>query len=440
LVKTRTGQLLQNILLGNPLEGKSQLKWVGMEDFLQPVQWNSEELKDVYENFRSNLDNIVDSGKQSGANVILCTVAVNLQTCAPLNSSGPAIKSWEAKDYGKARDLDSFRFRADSRINGIIKEMAKTKEVILVDAASTFESLESDTNETFFHDHVHFTFKGNLILTQLLAKALGVEEIPTDMEALMAYTSFDRQVVLKMIRGRLLRPPFLNQGANGLSAHQLADQIKALEPSGPEELEASNRVYLEAIATYPEDAVLRLNFVNFLLSFNRTDHAMVHCRKALGLAPWNPRNHYNLALCLVGPGKIALAREHLEEAIELQPFDSHSRRLLANFLTDSKPEEAIRQLKISLAIEPEDKRSLLSLAYLYLSAEDKDLRNPNEAFKLAMRACSVTNFSDPGAVRILIEAAKKSGRQREVSAAIREAMKTKGDALRGKLEGALKAL
>ena len=42
LSKTRTGQLLQNILLGNPLEGKSQLKWVGMEGFLQPDQWNSE--------------------------------------------------------------------------------------------------------------------------------------------------------------------------------------------------------------------------------------------------------------------------------------------------------------------------------------------------------------------------------------------------------------
>ncbi|MGE4549909.1 MAG: hypothetical protein AAEJ57_00865, partial [Opitutales bacterium] len=409
-------------------------------EFLQPVQWGSEELKAVYENFRSNLDNIVDSGKQSGANVILCTVAVNLRTCAPLNPSGPAIKSWEAKDYGKARDLDSFRFRADSRINGIIKEVAEAKEVILVDAASTFESLESDTNDTIFHDHVHFTFEGNRILTQLLAKALGIEEIPADMEALLAYTNFDRQVILKGIRGRLLRPPFLNQGENGLSTRQLADRIKVLEPSGPEDLEISDKVYLEAIAAYPEDAVLRQNYANFLLTFNRSNLAIEHCRKALNLAAWESNAHYNLALSLAGTGNPETAREHLEQAIELQPFDSLSRSLLANLLAESKPNEAIRQLNVSLAIEPDAKRSLLTLAKIYLSTEDKDLRNPNEAFQLAMRACSVTNFSDPAAVGMLIDAAKESGRQKEAATAIRDAMKTKGDELRGRLEGALRSL
>jgi tetratricopeptide (TPR) repeat protein len=341
LAKSRSGQLLNDLLVGNPLKGERQIQWLGMESFLQPVQWGSQELEAVYENYQANLENIVDSGQASGAEILLCTVAVNLQSCAPLNPSKSAVRAWEAREYGKARDLDGYRFRADSRINGIIKKVAENKQCTLVDVAAVFERLESE-NDNLFHDHVHFTFEGNRALTQILAKEIGGGEIPTDLQDSLAYTKFERQNILKVIRGRLVRPPFLHQGVNGLSIEKLGDRIQALAPAGQKDLEDWDRIYLAAIASYPQDVAIRLNYANFLLNFQRGDLAREHCEKALALAAWNPDVHYNIALCKAEAGNMEKARKHLEEALGLQPFDHLARSLLGNFLTDSQPEEAIR--------------------------------------------------------------------------------------------------
>ena len=85
LLQSRTGQLLTDLLSVNK---KQPLQWKGMEDYLQPIQWDSPELKKVHADFRANLESIVRSGKKSGAEVLLSTVAVNLRTCSPLLPEG----------------------------------------------------------------------------------------------------------------------------------------------------------------------------------------------------------------------------------------------------------------------------------------------------------------------------------------------------------------
>ena len=169
LAKSRTGQLLQNILAYN---NKQQLQWKGMEEFLKPITWDSPELKKVHKDFRTNLEDIIESGNQAGAKILLCTVAVNLLSCSPLNPDGEAGKQWDAVEPATARDLDTYRFRADSRINQIIPEVAASGDIILVKAAEEFESLEPDSPEPLFHDHVHFTLAGNRTLAGLLLKAI----------------------------------------------------------------------------------------------------------------------------------------------------------------------------------------------------------------------------------------------------------------------------
>jgi tetratricopeptide (TPR) repeat protein len=76
----------------------------------------------------------------------------------------------EAKNsYVLARDYDTLRFRADSQINKIIKEVVieyEGKGVYFVDAKKVFaeNSLRGITGKELFYEHVHMTFKGNYLL------------------------------------------------------------------------------------------------------------------------------------------------------------------------------------------------------------------------------------------------------------------------------------
>ena len=174
---SRIGQLLAE-------SGQPKQEWRGMEMFLdKQVRAISPRMEPAYRNFASNLKDIVDVAHTAGARVLLCTVATNLRDSAPFGSlhrsdlTPDALHSWTglvqqgaaaeaAQSYGealkyyvsaaqiddqyaelefriarchsgmgnfpvakehylRARDLDTLRFRADSRINDIIRATAK---------------------------------------------------------------------------------------------------------------------------------------------------------------------------------------------------------------------------------------------------------------------------------------------------------------------------
>ena len=423
LAKSRTGQLLQNILAYN---NKQQLQWKGMEEFLKPITWDSPELKKVHKDFRTNLEDIIESGNQAEAKILLCTVAVNLLSCSPLNPDGEAGKQWDAVEPATARDLDTYRFRADSRINQIIPEVAASGDIILVKAAEEFESLEPDSPEPLFHDHVHFTLAGNRTLAGLLLKAIMEREKidfkPPTINPTLGFTKFDRQSILKIMRGRLSRAPFLKQARNGLSPQNLDARIKELAPRSPEDLQTIARQYLVAIEAHPNDPAIRLNYSTFLLSHNQAETAKAHCREAITLSPWNPSPHYTLGLALAGTNSPTSARKHLKTALALHPTHHLSHALLGNLLAINEPVKALEHLQLSLRIEPDDARTLLTLANLRLASTETDLRDPVDAFNLALRACRVSDYANPAAVGMLIEAARQSGRKTEARAAIETAI------------------
>ena len=72
-----------------------------------------------------------------------------------------------------ARDLDALRFRADSRINAIIREVAAEQEaagVRLVDAEQSLAKSDLAVGgipgDGLFYEHVHLTFDGNYLLAR----------------------------------------------------------------------------------------------------------------------------------------------------------------------------------------------------------------------------------------------------------------------------------
>ena len=231
---TRTGQLLDSLResLQKPPPGKSE--WGGMVMFLnQQVPATDLRLANVYRNFERNLADIIRAGHNSGAGVVVSTVAVNLRDCAPFASLHRASlpdgqrADWEAlfksgvaaqqagkwreaetqyraaaqiddayaelryrlgqsalalgdmddarNQFAAARDLDALRFRCDSRLNDLIRQAGANREregVLLADAERVLaaNSLDGLPGADAFYEHVHPTFEGNYILARAISE------------------------------------------------------------------------------------------------------------------------------------------------------------------------------------------------------------------------------------------------------------------------------
>jgi len=239
LKATRTGQLFDALRQAAQKNAAGNVTWEGMRMFVKfKIAGSDPRLNAVYENFAQNLKKIIAAGKNSGAKIVLSTVAVNLKDCAPFASLHQAdlsearlnewqrffddgVKAQSAGDLAQAmasfeqaeridpnfaelrfrhgqcalalnaaakaqteffaaRDLDALRFRCDSRLNEIIRR--QSDGVILADSERALADASSSgiPGNEFFHEHVHFTFEGNYVLARVIAekveKALALPE------------------------------------------------------------------------------------------------------------------------------------------------------------------------------------------------------------------------------------------------------------------------
>jgi tetratricopeptide (TPR) repeat protein len=231
--KTRLGQWLAD--LGRKLKGKDpNASWGGMSMFVgNELRADDPRKEMVYQNFARNLEDIIRAGLDSGAKILLNTVAVNLKECPPFaslaNSNLPAAdrarfdqlytqacsaqaqndaagasqefaeaSKWdpqfselqyrwgecslalaslaEAREhFQRACDTDALPFRADSRINGAIEKAGRHYAgggLAFFDAASALEKdLPSGVcGQETFYEHVHFNFDGNYRLGRAWAE------------------------------------------------------------------------------------------------------------------------------------------------------------------------------------------------------------------------------------------------------------------------------
>ena len=331
LRSTRIGQLFTKL-------GAQKREWGGMEMFLdRQVPASSPLMQRTYENFESNLRDTVEVARDAGARVIVSTVATNLKDCAPfasqhrqglsaadlsswstlvqqgadfendhayddaLQAYGAALRIddqyaelefriaralWKKGDYNgsrqhfqRARDLDTLRFRADSRINDINRSVAKSVSgTDLVDADAIFgqRSPNGITGSELVYEHVHMTPEGNYLLarsmfltiaSQIAGHQVAESEVPSraECERLLAFTPHDRSRIFAEMLDRLQKPPFTNQLNH-------ADQVLRLmidagaPPENPDQTVAE---YQWAIAQKPDDRILHYNFGLFLFNFDR---------------------------------------------------------------------------------------------------------------------------------------------------------------------------
>ena len=330
LTSTRLGQLLGKVTGSSQ---KNAQEWRGMEMFLdRQVRADSPQMRPVYENFAANLRDIVAVARRSGAQVLISTVATNLKDCAPFASlhregiRDDELHSWEAlvqraaglesagshaealklylsaaeidpqyaelqfriarglwalgdfagakERFVRAQDLDTLRFRADSRLNEIIRAQAGPG-VGVVDAAAVFagESPHEVPGSELFYEHVHMNPHGTYLLARALSRQVDAM-LPAELrrgavsadglneeecERLLAFTPYDRLRVAGLILAKLERPPFTNQLNHSEQVLRLKSQAEGSTDYG--EIVAD---YQWAIMQNPKDRLLHLNY-GFLL-------------------------------------------------------------------------------------------------------------------------------------------------------------------------------
>lgn len=383
---TKTYRLMEELLSPATRKGPT---WGGFEMFSElRVPKDSPELAAVYVAFERNLESIVSRLLASGSRVVLCTVAVNLASWGPsgavalpagsreedlvaqakkhleegrsaagietlqeakklapasaeiyfllglsyLNNEQPA----EARAcFVEARDLDEHRFRADSRINDIIRKVADryaARGVVLVDADRDLAE-GGLTGRREFTEHVHMTFDGMAKLALLVARAVGPllpqesvarheftdADIP-ELKQRIFFTPFDEIVLNTMAREVGNLDVFRNRAGAQESRQFLAQEEAVLRASFPFSADQLRREYALAKSLCPRDSRIDESFAEHLLRLGESAEASRAGRRALARKPNYFPGWLMLANAARKTGNLDAAENFFRKALELSPL------------------------------------------------------------------------------------------------------------------------
>jgi tetratricopeptide (TPR) repeat protein len=462
LRKTRLAQFVENCF-----RRTASADWQGMEMFLKyQIPADDPRLAAVQARFAANLSDIIATGQKARAKVFVATVPVNLTNCPPFASlhrrglSAGGLADWEKifergcraeaeqrvadaltayqeagrldsefaelvyrrarcelvqgqvsaaeRDFRRARDLDTLRFRADSRLNESIRQTAAAKGVTLIDAEQEFAGPLSPGGQDLFYDHVHLNFKGNRILAARLAVELerellgpvpagpgrggvdstkaGPSSAPTswlpeeELARRLAFTDFDRRRVLEEMRARLRQPPFKTQ-LNFQQRDALLLQELAAPPIPPRDLRP---LYHDAIALAPDDYVLHANFARLLEAAADAAGAAGQWREVARLCPQEPDPWFHLGNLEYNAGRHADAARLFHQALECRPGCSEAINGLGLALAaQGKANEAVRQFETVLRADPRCSAARINLALVLASRGDAS--GASEQYRTALR-------------------------------------------------------
>jgi tetratricopeptide (TPR) repeat protein len=432
LKSTKIGQLVESIL-ALAHRGSVPARWNGLAMFLdKQVRYDSPHMNLVYSYFEKNLNDICTIANRAAAPVIVSTVGCNLKDCPPFASLhketlaenekqkwhqlydqgivyetaadyNQAIQNylaatriddtfadlhfrlgrcyWRTADYNDAREhylkarlYDTLRFRADDRINEIIRSVSQQRAkdaIYLVDAvlALNKNSPHSTPGEELFFEHVHMNFSGNYVLARaffekilnLIPPSVKQNQSPVLSEEQcaerLAYTGADHYYLLAQIKQMCSIPPFTNQLYHDEFIEKINNQMDLwksyLQPPLFQEVLDQYQTVLKA---RPDDWMLLLRY-GVILEQNKDAQswktAEIQLQKAMQLCPYNEATYLDLAKNLHRQGKLSQAIEILRRLLVLKPNSTLAHYELAKIYQDQKDyKKFIRHLSASMAIEP----------------------------------------------------------------------------------------
>jgi tetratricopeptide (TPR) repeat protein len=492
---TRTGQLLDALIRRIRPPPLLESEWGGMKMFLdRPVRASDPQLETVYHHYAHNLQDIVQIARRNGIGLVVSTVASNLRDCGPFKSVHGANLSpsdtvkWQSlyqkagelmqtgnytaaaegfrqaatldNDYADlhfylgevalrlnqtvdaqqqfqtARDNDTLRFRCDTRLNELIRNLSTGRAgegVQFIDAERVFaqHSPNGLPGQELFLDHVHFTFQGTYLLAQVIAggiepllpaavraRVVQNRELPS-VEACakrLAWTDWSQQSVLLEILRRLSDAPFTGQVNHESQVQGLKRQLLKLNTAIRGNNLNSIRAASETAAmANPGDGELQQQLAQLLQETDNLAGAEKFARRAVALLPTSAEAWSQLGLIQAGRQQFAEAATSFRRSTELDQQDVSSVQNLAQTLVKLGDRDgARREYWRALTIKPRFGLAWLGLGQILEELGDKSaaedcyrralanpIRRPPELLIMA-RFCqrrgryaeAVTNYSE----------------------------------------------
>ncbi|HUA68923.1 MAG TPA: tetratricopeptide repeat protein, partial [Candidatus Saccharimonadales bacterium] len=440
--ETRVGQLL-NSLVQRWERSSTPKTWEGLEMFkAHQLRYDDPDRLRAYENFKVNLEDILLAGSDAGVPMILSTIGDNLKDCAPfasLHSTGlsktqkadwnkiyqegialesagkfaEALKKYAQanaidsryaelhfragqcqlaltndsqalREFKLARDDDALAFRADTRINQIIKDAANVyadKGVSLFDAARMLaeDSLGKIPGDELFYEHVHLNFEGNYLLgrafAEQTAKLLPKSILAHDKgqwaseefcDRRLAVSAWDRLRVWQEILSRITRPPYTGQLTHSAAVKLCDERIGALKSQADSESAGQTRqLYEQALAASPTDGFLHFNFAQYLGVKGDLAQATDEAKRVCELLPQVPGEFSDVGNLLILQARIDEAAEYFSRALAIRSdFVPALNGLGLIFENQQKGNEALACFKRALRADPENAETSINIGFL----------------------------------------------------------------------------
>ncbi len=172
-----------------------------------------------------------------------------------------------------------------------------------------------------------------------------------------------------------------------------------------------------AVAGDPKSIDARMDLAYDLTQQNRLPESLEHFREAVRLDPGLFSAQFALGQNLLRVGQFDEAIEQLSAAVRLRPADASAESHLAAACQQrGRLAEAAAHYRNVLKRQPDFVPALMGLAVVCSSATQSDVRDRQEALRLAVRACELTKHADPESLTILATVYAQAGCYAEAGA------------------------
>ncbi|HEY3914380.1 MAG TPA: tetratricopeptide repeat protein, partial [Verrucomicrobiae bacterium] len=305
-------------------------------------------------------------------------------------------------EFQKACDDDALPFRADSRINGIIRETGQamaSPNLVLCDAASLLPESGKIPGQETFYEHVHFNFDGNYRLALLWASS-AESLLPAGIkartkggwasqevcEARLGLTDWNRGDVFNSVLQRFERSPLDSQPNNEQRKAALTAQMDQIfHNRTPAAAAKARALYSDAITAAPGDYLLHENYGEFLELTGDIKQAALQWKQSCDLMPRNPSAFLTEGQLLEKEGDFPAARNALRQAVTLHPRYTEAWLELGKLdAAENNLDAALQNYRHAAELQPNDSRAYLYMgkAFSLLKRTDESLQNFRHALEL----------------------------------------------------------
>ena len=357
----------------------------------QSIIFNSEDYKAGIEQFKGNMQDVIEMAKKDNVPLIIGTLASNLKDQKPFistnnNSYPSAIKIFEEANtayssgnyksadslFRLAKDLDALRFRAPGEMNKIIEKFGNYYSIAVADVDSAFNasSIHNIVGDNLMTDHLHPTLHGYQLMGKIFFETMVQRNyLPSSSSPVIPFDEQDRTTIMQF--------PF-----SKIDSSIALYRIKLLKNDWPY-INPKNKVPLEQLITpktYEDTLALKVvnDDINWIECHQKAaekklrekdiDGFLQHMEILIYQYPVIAE-YYKLiddfALDLLKIKDYEKVYYVLQKRYQLQPNDLSTKWLGTIDLNSSRIPSAIKYLEESVSLNPSDNQTQYNLAGAY---------------------------------------------------------------------------